>query len=115
MNKFLCCLLTSLTLVRAVNASAAEQPEGIDYNLTMAGSLVSNWCEPNWETQGYLTADACNYQLAQLYNLEVSSVDFGECTVVAGGDIVRIAECMVERFDGWLVEEELEETKTEAQ
>jgi len=74
----------------------------------MAGALISDWCERKWQSSEYISIHACNYQMAQLYNLETSSVHFDECTEAAGGDIVKIADCMVARFGAWLVQEQIE-------
>ena len=50
----------------------------------------------------HVSIHACNYQLANRFGLAVSGQYFDECAVLAVGDIVKIADCMVERFNNWL-------------
>lgn len=88
-------------------AQNANEPTSRDYNLSMAGALISDWCEKNWQISDKLTIHACNYQLSQAYDWELSSMHFEECTVEATGDIVKIADCMVTRFNDWLAKENL--------
>lgn len=105
MNRILCCLIVSLTITIANAASEAENSEARGYNLSMAGALINDWCERQWQTSEYISIHACNYQLAQLYNLDISTVHFEECAAASGGDIVRIADCMVDRFNAWTLRE----------
>ena len=73
--------------------------------LSMAGALINDWCEQQWQVSEYISIHACNYQIAQLYNLDVSAVHFEGCAVASGGDIVRIADCMVGHFNAWTLQE----------
>ena len=106
MNRILACVLLSLIVGNAAIASAAEDWQARDYNLSMAGALVNDHCERNWQGGEYISIHACKYQLANLYNLDTSAGHFAECTELAGGDIVMIADCMVGRFTAWLVQEQ---------
>jgi len=101
------CFFISLSMTTMSYANDAKEPSGLDYNLSMAGALISDWCEKNWQTSDHISIHACNYQLSQAYDWELSSAHFEECTVQATGDIVKIADCMVSRFNTWLVEENL--------
>lgn len=101
-------LFSSLFLNSASFASEAKQPSSQDYNLSMAGALINNWCKRNLQTSEHISIHACNYQLSQRYNLDVSSLHFEECTVAAVGDIVKIADCMDTRFNAWQVQEQNE-------
>lgn len=105
MNRILCCVIAGLFLATAGVNSQAEEAEPRGYNLSMAGALINDWCERQWQGSGYISIHACNYELAQLYNLAVSSVHFDGCVVASGGDIVRIADCMVSRFNAWAAQE----------
>lgn len=96
-----CCLLANNPTI------AAEGVHARDYNLSMAGALISDNCERNWQTSSYISLHACNYQLAQHYNLEISQEHFEGCVVIATGDLVKIAECMTERFNQWLADEKI--------
>ena len=82
-------------------AAASEAPDGQGYNLSMAGALINDWCGRQWQTAGYISIHACTYQVAQLYNLDISSGHFVGCAEQSGGDIVQIADCMVSRFGAW--------------
>ena len=113
MNRILCCLVLSLIITKASNASEAKDPLPRDYNLSMAGALINDTCERNWQSSEYISIHACNYQMAHLYNLGISAVHFDECVAVAGGDIVKIADCMVERFNAWFLQEQQEEIAVE--
>lgn len=86
-------------------ASDSNEPTARDYNLSMAGALISDQCEKNWQASNHISIHACNYQLSQAYDWELSSAHFEECTMEATGDIVKIADCMVSRFNTWLVKE----------
>ncbi len=108
MSRILAGLILSLIVAKAATASEAEEPQAIDYNLSMAGALINDHCERNWQGTEYISIHACNYQLANLYSLDISAAHFDECTVLARGDIVMIADCMVSRFSAWLVQEQIE-------
>ena len=105
MNRILSCFVFSLSVLPTNYASAADEPSSLDYNLSMAGALINDWCGRNWQNSDYLTIHACNYQLAQRYNFEISEVHFSACANAAGGDIVQIADCMVAQFGTWLEED----------
>lgn len=105
MNRILACLIVSLTITTAGAASETDDSEARGYNLSMAGALINDWCERQLEASEYISIHACNYQLAQLYNLDISTVHFEGCAVASGGDIVRIADCMVDRFNAWTLQE----------
>ncbi|PCI74826.1 MAG: hypothetical protein COB20_14305 [SAR86 cluster bacterium] len=102
MNRNFACLAFSLLVAAAASASLAQDWQGKDYNLSMAGALINDHCGRVWEGGEYVSIHACNYQLANLFNVAVSTQHFEECTVLAQGDIVMIADCMVERFNSWL-------------
>lgn len=102
MNRFLPCLVLSLVITEAANAGESENSQAIDYNLSMAGALINDHCGRTWENSEYISIHACNYSLANRYNLEISAEHFNGCAVASGGDIVRIADCMVVRFNAWL-------------
>lgn len=102
MRRILCGLVLILVEVNAVNAAEARIDEGLGYNLSMAGALINDRCERNWQSSGYISIYACNYQFAQLYNFDISSAHFSECAAAVGGDVIRIADCMVERFNAWI-------------
>ncbi len=102
MNRILACLAFSLLVAALPNVSDAQDWQGEDYSLSMAGALINDHCSRVWQGGEYVSIHACNYQLANRFNLAVSSEHFGECTVLAAGDIVKIADCMVERFNIWL-------------
>jgi hypothetical protein len=107
MKALLVYLFLSASMAATTYAGEADEPSARDYNLSMAGALISNWCESNWQTSDYLSIHACNYQLSQTYDWQLSSAHFEECTVEAIGDIVKIADCMVSRFNTWRVKEPL--------
>jgi len=112
MYKILCCLVLGIIVangINGVNAGEAEDSSARDYNLSMAGALINDWCERNLQTSNYISIHACNYKMAQLYNFDLTTAQFDECVVVAGGDIVKIADCMLSRFNAWLVQKQLEE------
>ena len=115
MNRILSTLMLTLIVARAVNAGESENSSATDYNLSMAGALINDRCERDWQKSTYISIHACNYQLAHLYNLDISTVHFDECGAVSGGDIVAIADCMVERFNSWLIQEQLEGIGVELQ
>lgn len=103
MNKFQALLLLGLL---ASHAAQAAEPQAEDYTLSMAGALINDHCSRTWQNAEYVNIHACNFQLANRYTLELAAADFGACTVAAGGDIVRIADCMVGRFNAWLAEQQ---------
>ena len=105
MGRIVCCLIVSLTVTTSGAASESRDSEARGYSLSMAGALINDWCERQWQTTEYISIHACNYQLAQLYNLAVSTVHFEDCAVASGGDIVRIADCMLNRFNLWILED----------
>ena len=94
-------LLAGMLVSVSAIAAESDEPQPEDYNLSMAGALINDWCGRQWQDKGYISIHACNYQLAQQYNLEISSAHFSECVVQSGGDIVRIADCMVAQFNAW--------------
>lgn len=106
MNRIICCLFFGLLVTTAANAAESEDSSARDYNLSMAGALINDHCERNLQTSTYISIHACNYQLANLYTLDISSVHFDGCAVASGGDIVKIADCMVERFNAWILTEQ---------
>jgi|MEHZ01.6.fsa_nt_MEHZ011620743.1_3 hypothetical protein len=106
MRKIFTCLVLSLVVAAAaVNASAAQEWEGEDYALSMAGALINDHCGRVWQGGEYVSIHACNYQLANRFTVAVSAQQFEECTVLAQGDIVMIADCMVARFNTWLTQQ----------
>jgi hypothetical protein len=105
MSKIFTCLASSLVVAAAVNASAAQEWEGEDYALSMAGALVNDHCGRVWQGGEYVSIHACNYQLANRFTVAVSAQQFEECTVLVQGDIVMIADCMVVRFNTWLMQQ----------
>lgn len=109
MTRILCCLIFVLPLTQAIYASEAKEPQAEDYTLSMAGALINDYCGRSWQEADYITIHACNYQLATRYNLATSTRHFDECTVVALGDIIKIADCMVERFSSWLAQPQEDE------
>ena len=105
MNRIFACLVFSLTVIAAADTSEAQEWQSEDYSLSMAGALINDHCGKVWQDGDYISIHACNYQLANQFSLAVSSQHFEECTVLARGDIVMIADCMVERFNSWLVQQ----------
>jgi hypothetical protein len=105
MRKILACLVLSLVVAAVVNASAAQEWEGEDYALSMAGALINDHCGRVWQGGEYVSIHACNYLLANRFTVAVSAQQFEECTVLAQGDIVMIADCMVARFNTWLTQQ----------
>tara|TARA_B110000858_G_scaffold193768_1_gene246937 strand:- start:38085 stop:38408 length:324 start_codon:yes stop_codon:yes gene_type:complete len=105
MNKIFACLLVSLLLVTAAEGGEAQDWQNEDYALSMAGALVNEHCGRIWQDGECVSIHACNYQFANLFSLAVSRQHFDECTVLAQGDIVRIADCMVARFNIWLAQQ----------
>lgn len=97
--------LLTLGLLATQLVNAAE-PQAEDYTLSMAGALINDHCGRTWQEADYVNVHACNYQLANRFTLEIATTHFSECTVLAGGDIVKIADCMVTRFSVWLGEEQ---------
>ena len=102
MNKIFTRLVLSLVVAATVNSSAEQEWESEDYALSMAGALVNDHCGRVWQGGEYVSIHACNYQLANRFTVAISAQQFEECTVLAQGDIVMIADCMVARFNIWL-------------
>jgi hypothetical protein len=102
MSKVFTCLVFSLVVAAVANASETQEWQGEDYALSMAGALINDHCGRVWQGGEYVSIHACNYQLANRFTVAISAQKFDECTVLAQGDIVRIADCMVERFNTWL-------------
>lgn len=102
MNKIFTRLVLSLVIAATVNSSAEQEWESEDYALSMAGALVNDHCGRVWQGGEYVSIHACNYQLANRFTVAISAQQFEECTVLAQGDIVMIADCMVARFNIWL-------------
>lgn len=96
------CLMIGLLIAEVLHAAESDEQEARNLNLSMAGALINDWCERNWQGASFISIYACNYQYAQLYNFDSSATDFNECIVITGGDIVRIADCMQYRFNAWL-------------
>ncbi|MBL4573427.1 MAG: hypothetical protein JKY86_10195 [Gammaproteobacteria bacterium] len=105
MREIFACLAFGL-IATTVNVSKAQEWQGEDYALSMAGALINDHCTRVWQGGEYISIHACNYQLANRFSVAISAQHFDECTVLAQGDIVRIADCMVERFNNWLVQQE---------
>jgi len=105
MSKTFTCLILSLVVAAAVNASAAQEWESEDYALSMAGALVNDHCGRVWQGGEYVSIHACNYQLANRFTVAVSAQQFEDCAVLAQGDIIMIADCMVARFNTWLTQQ----------
>lgn len=105
MNRIFACLAFSLFVAATPRLSEAQDWQGEDYNLSMAGALINDHCGRVWQDGEYVSIHACNYQLANLFTVAVSAQHFEECTVLATGDIVMIADCMVERFNTWLIQQ----------
>lgn len=101
-------LVFSFMLVTSGQAGEAQIEEALGYNLSMAGALINDKCERSWESAGYISIHACNYQFSQFYNMEIATAHFVECATASGGDIVKIADCMVARFNAWVAAEQLE-------
>lgn len=87
----------------------AQEPQAEDYNLSMAGALINDWCGRQLEETDYISIHACNYATSQKYDEETSLSHFTECAIAAGGDIVRIADCMQAQFNEWIAEDNREE------
>jgi len=104
MKRIFACLICSL-VVAATAVSAAQDWQGEDYSLSMAGALINDHCGREWQGGEYISIHACNYQLANLFSVAISIQQFEECRVLAQGDIVMIADCMVERFNSWLMQQ----------
>lgn len=100
-------LINSFMLVTFCLAGKARTEEALAYNLSMTGALINDKCERSWESAGYISIHACNYQLAQLYDMEIATAHFAECAAASAGDIVKIADCMVARFNAWAAAEQL--------
>jgi ribosomal protein S17 len=93
-----------LVLLASTASAAAEDigSEAHGYALSMSGALISDNCERNWQAAGYISVYACNYGLAQSYNLALAAQHFDQCAEFSRGDIVKIAECMTDQFTVWL-------------
>ena len=102
MNRIIACLVFGLIVAVVPGVGEAQEWQSEDYSLSMAGALINDHCGKVWQGGEYISIHACNYQLANRFSLAVSSQHFEECTVLARGDIVMIADCMVERFNTWL-------------
>jgi|GEM_PF-2545755 len=87
---------------------AAQEPQAEDYTLSMAGALINDWCSREFESSGYISIHACNYDMAHRYGRDTSTTHFSECAVANGGDIVRIADCMLARFGEWVRQSDTE-------
>ncbi|MDA0281457.1 MAG: hypothetical protein O3C29_13650 [Proteobacteria bacterium] len=105
MNRIFTCLAFSLVVAVTASTSEAQEWQGDDYALSMAGALINDHCGRVWQGGEYISIHACNYKLASLFTVAISSQHFDECRVLAAGDIVMIADCMVERFNTWLVQQ----------
>lgn len=105
MSRSITCLVFSLFVAAAANVGEAQEWEGEDYALSMAGALINDHCGRVWQDREYVSIHACNYQLANRFTVAVSAQQFEECTVLAQGDIVMIADCMVARFNTWLAQQ----------
>ena len=100
------CTLNRMLMMMAVCFSGglalAQEPQAEDYNLSMAGALINDWCGRQLEETDFISIHACNYATAQKHNEETSLSHFTECAIAAGGDIVRIADCMQAQFNEWI-------------
>lgn len=105
MRKIFTCLVLSLVVAATVHSRAEQEWESEDYALSMAGALVNDHCGRVWQGGEYVSIHACNYQLANRFTVAFSAQQFEECTVLAQGDIVMIADCMVARFNTWLMQQ----------
>ena len=105
MNRIFASLVFSLAAVATVSVTEAQDWQGEDYNLSMSGALINDHCGRVWQGGGYVSIHACNYRLANLFTVAISMQHFEDCTVLARGDIVMIADCMVERFNAWVVQQ----------
>jgi len=105
MKKIIRCLSLSLLLIQGSGATHAQDWQAEDYTLSMAGALINDHCSRVWQDGEYVNIHACNYNLANQFTVAISTQQFDECTVQAQGDIVKIADCMVERFNGWLAQQ----------
>lgn len=100
-------VLVSLGLALCLFSAIAAEDEGSEahgYTLSMAGALINDNCERNWKASGYISVFACNYELAQLYNLAMSAQHFNQCAQFSRGDIIKIADCMTNQFNVWITE-----------
>ncbi len=107
MKRTLSALVISFTLVTTSQAGEDGNGEALGYNLSMAGALINDKCEGGWKDEGYISIHACNYHFAQFYNMEIAGAHFTECATASGGDIVKIADCMVALFNAWVAAEQL--------
>ena len=105
MSKIFTCLVFSLVVAATVNSSAEREWQSEDYALSMAGALINDHCGRIWQGGEYISIHACNYQLANRFTIAISAQQFEECTVLAQGDIVMIADCMLTRFNIWLTQQ----------
>jgi len=105
MKKIVRCLSLCVVLTQVAGTIHAQDWQAQDYTLSMAGALINEHCGRVWQNGEYVNIHACNYNLANLFTIDLSARHFEECTVLAQGDIVKIADCMVERFNGWLAQQ----------
>ncbi len=105
MNRVFSSLVFSLVVVATGSVTEAQEWQGEDYNLSMSGALINDHCGRVWQGGEYVSIHACNYRLANLFTVAISTQHFEECTVLARGDIVMIADCMVERFNSWVAQQ----------
>ncbi len=96
------CGIIALCFSATAGQVSAQEEDAQAYALSMAGALINNWCGSNFEAQQFISIHACNYQLAQRYNQGVSSGHFNECARANGGDIIKIADCMLLQFEQWI-------------
>jgi hypothetical protein len=95
-----------LLAAHVLAAAEAEYAEAYGYTLSMAGALINDNCERNWQASEYVSVYACNYKLAQFYSLELAAPHFNQCAQVSRGDIVKIADCMTDQFNVWISQHE---------
>jgi len=105
MHRIFASLVFSLAAVATVSVTNAQEWQGEDYNLSMSGALINDHCGRVWQDGEYVSIHACNYRLANLFTIAISTQHFEECAVLARGDIVMIADCMVERFNIWVAQQ----------
>lgn len=94
-------LIAALLCASVHAAEQPQTPQAEDYTLSMAGALINDWCQRQWQQSNYVNVHGCNYHLAQQYTLEISAAQFEQCAILSRGDIVQIADCMVEQFGSW--------------
>ncbi len=104
-------VLLAVLPVAAVASDAGTEAHG--YTLSMAGALINDNCERNWQASNYVSVYACSYELAQLYNLSISAAHFDQCAEFSRGDIIKIADCMTNQFDVWITQHQSQPDKAE--